>query len=225
MCNGMKTENPFVTEMLQVFVNKLTDDKSSEVRGNAAYGVGIVIEYANTDVSAAYPSILQSLSKLLNKADKEVLKTEDGDDETKEVIHRTFANACGCVARMALKNEAAVPLDAILPTLLDHLPLETGFEENKPIFELILKLYQANNEVIVTATPKLVEIFDYVFLKEIEKEKLITESTLGREENIERLNQFDSEESKQKVIEFLKFLESKYNGLVSSKEVLKTVIA
>ncbi|GMF04037.1 unnamed protein product [Ambrosiozyma monospora] len=44
MCNGMKTENPFVTEMLQVFVNKLTDDKSSEVRGNAAYGVGIVID-------------------------------------------------------------------------------------------------------------------------------------------------------------------------------------
>ncbi|KAG7890022.1 hypothetical protein KL936_002696 [Ogataea polymorpha] len=225
ICNGLKSENPYTTELLEVFIDRLANDKSSEVRGSAAYGVGVLIEHATVDVTPAYPATLNSLSKLLSKAGKEASKTDDDDVETKETINRTIANACGCVSRMALKHPQAVPLNVIVPSLLSHLPLETGLEENKPIFELILKLYQEGNEVIVNATAQIVDIFEQVFLRELEKQKLISESTLGREENIERLNQFDSEETQHKVVAFLKYLESKFAGVVSSKEVLKNVIA
>ncbi|QPG73755.1 hypothetical protein FOA43_001069 [Brettanomyces nanus] len=221
--NNMGPTNPYQQEFLELFVQKLTGDSSTEVRGNAAYGVGIIVENANFDSSSAFPTILQALSKLLNNADTE-FKNEDGDDETKEVINRTYANSCGCVCRMVLKHESAVPLNAILSSLLAHLPLQTAFEENKPIFELIMKLYGENNELIMNSTSKVIEIFEGVFQKEADKEKLINESTLGREENVDRLNQFDSDETKHKVVQLLKFLDQKYAGSVSSKPVLKAAI-
>lgn len=223
--NGMKSNNPYSQELLEIFVNKLTNDKSSEVRGNAAYGVGIAIEFATFDASSAYPTILQALSKLLNKADKEALKNEDGDEETAETINRTFANACGCVARMALKHQGSVPVDAILPALFEHLPLETGFEENTPIFELVIKLSTEENAWINTNIPLIINFFAGVFVKEAEKDKLVAESTLGREENIERLNQFANDEMKAKVVEYLKWLNTKSNGAVAADPTLAAVVA
>ncbi|ODV86539.1 hypothetical protein CANARDRAFT_27731 [[Candida] arabinofermentans NRRL YB-2248] len=227
IANGMKSNNPYLSQFLEIFVTKLQSDKSSEVRGNAAYGVGIIIENSTDDMKLenAYPTILNALSKLLNKADKESLKTEDGDDETHDVINRTFANACGCVSRMILKHSDSVPLNIIIPVLFDHLPLVTGFEENEPIFEVIYKLFQMENPIILNSVPKVVDIFEFVFIKELEKQKLIEESTLGREENIERFNQFINDESKSKAVEFLKYLNEKFNGIVATKEVLKNVIA
>ena len=223
--NGMKANNPYSQELLEIFVAKLTNEKSSEVRGNAAYGVGIAIEFATFDASAAYPTVLQALSKLLNKADKEALKNEDGDEETAETINRTFANACGCVARMTLKHGAAVPVDAILPVLFEHLPLETGFEENTPIFHLIIKLSSEENSWINANIPAVINYFAGVFEKEAEKDKLVAESTLGREENIERLNQFSDNEIKGKVVEYLKWLNTKSNGAVAANAILTSVVA
>lgn len=223
--NGMKSNNPYTQELLEIFVNKLTNDKSSEVRGNAAYGVGIAIQNATFDTSSAYPTVLQALSKLLNKADKEAQKNEDGDEETAETINRTFANACGCVARLALKHPNAVPVDAILPALFEHLPLETGFEENTPIFELIIKLSTEENAWINSNISSVITYFAGVFTKEAEKDKLLAESTLGREENVERLNQFENDEIKGKVVEYLKWLNNKSNGAVAANPVLAGVVA
>lgn len=223
--NGMKTNNPYSQELLEIFVGKLTNDKSSEVRGNAAYGVGIAAEFATFDASSAYPTILQALSQLLNKADKEALKNEEGDDETAETINRTFANACGCVARLTLKHPAAVPVDAILPALFEHLPLETGFEENTPIFQLIMKLSHEENAWINANIQSVIKYFDGVFVKEAEKDKLLAESTLGREENVERLNQFADATIKANVVEYLKWLNTKTNGAVAANATLNAVVA
>ena len=126
---------------------------------------------------------------------------------------------------MILKHEQAVPLEHVLPALLSHLPLKTGLEENKPIFEVIIKLYGSNNELIINETQKIVEIFAGVFKAEAERIKLANESTLGREENIDTLKQFANDDLKNKIIELLKHLEQRFVGVVSSNEVLKSVIA
>ncbi|ODV95328.1 hypothetical protein PACTADRAFT_50063 [Pachysolen tannophilus NRRL Y-2460] len=225
IANGLKESNPYTEELLSLFIERLTNDRSLEVRGNAAYGIGILIEHAPVDTSSAYPTILQSLSKLLSKANKELLKNEDGDEETADVINRSHANACGCVSRMYLKHSQSIPLAAILDELLQHLPLEAGFEENGPIFKVILKLYSDNNELILSKTPQIIKIFEGVFVKDFEREKLVNESTLGREENIDRLKQFESEELKSNIIELLKHLETRFSGSVSSSQVLKRVIS
>ena len=115
-------------------------------------------------------------------------------------------------------------MEHVIGPLLEHLPLETGFEENTPIFEAIIKLYESGNESIVSHTPKIVEIFAGVFEADDERIKLINESTLGREENIDARKQFSSEELKTKVIGLLKFLNQKYDGVVSSNKTLQPII-
>lgn len=219
---GLKKSNPFAEELLQIFMDRITNDKSLEVKGNAAYGIGLIIENSTTDLSSAYPSILQLLFQLLNKADK---KANTDDEETKDVVNRSYANACGCVARMILVNQQAVPLEHVLGPLLGHLPLETGLEENAPIFKLILKLYEVDNANITNETQKIVDIFAKVFTKDAERIKLAEESTLGRDENLEAMKQFASEDLRAKVVELLKYLDNKYSGVVSSNETLKAVIA
>lgn len=219
---GVKEANPYTRNLLEIFTDKLANDKSLEVKGNAAYGVGILIEYATEDLSATYPTILQLLFQLLNKTDRRADSADD--EESKDVVHRSYANACGCVARMALKNQNAIPLEHVVPPLLSHLPLETGFEENTPIFNFIISLYESNNEIILNQTQTIVTIFSKIFVKEAERIKLINEATLGREENIDRLKQFPTDELKQKVVELLKFLEGKFSGVVSSDEVLKSIL-
>ena len=88
-----------------------------------------------------------------------------------------------------------------------------------------MKLYEANNAVITAATPKIVEIFATVFTKENERIKLEQESTLGREENMERLKQFQTDEMKLKVVQLLKYLNSTGGGIVAQNPVLAAVIA
>lgn len=222
MVGGMKSANPFSAELLPIFVDKLSNDKSIEVKGNAAYGIGLIVEYSPVDLSSSYPQILELLFHLLNKVDKKASSADD--EEAKDVVNRSYANACGCVARLILKNQQAVPVEHVIGPLLEHLPLETGFEENTPIFEAIIKLYESGNESIVSHTPKIVEIFAGVFEADDERIKLINESTLGREENIDARKQFSSEELKTKVIGLLKFLNQKYDGVVSSNKTLQPII-
>ncbi|GMM33588.1 Kap123 protein [Saccharomycopsis crataegensis] len=207
ICVGLKGENEFANELLSDFVELMNKDSFLNVRGYAAFGIGVIIFYSAEDLSAAYPDILSSLSKLLTKADKEA-KAED-DDETQDIIDRSYANACGCVARMALKNPNAVPLNQIVPVLLGHLPLVNGFEENTPIFNLLIQLYQSNAALITPYNAQVLEIFKQVFKKDEEREKLESESTLGREQNTESLKQFPADGLKEKVVELVKHIESK----------------
>lgn len=219
---GLKSNNPFAEELLQVFIDRVTNDKSLEVKGNCVYGIGLIVEYSSADLSAIYPTVLQLLFQLLNKADKKSVSADD--EETKDVVNRSYANAAGCVARLTLKHQQAVPLEHVLGPLLAHLPLETGFEENTPIFELIAKLYENENPLIINQTQEVVDIFSKVFIAEAARIKLVSESTLGREENIEAMKQFPKDDLRAKVVALLQFLDSKYGGVVSANEALKAVI-
>ncbi|EDO19571.1 hypothetical protein Kpol_1018p104 [Vanderwaltozyma polyspora DSM 70294] len=221
---GMKEANPYIQEMMEALIIRLTTDKSLEVRGNAAYGVGLLCQYAPFDVSAIFEPVLKAMYQLLSAADQKSLTAED-DEATREILDRAFANACGCVSRMILKNQALIPLEQTIPALLAHLPLNTGYEEYEPIFQVIMKLYQDNNATITAQTPKVVEFLAAVFTKDNERIKLEQESTLGREENMERLKQFQTEEMRQKVVELLKYINSNFNGIVAQNQVLAPVIA
>ncbi|CCH60559.1 hypothetical protein TBLA_0D00500 [Henningerozyma blattae CBS 6284] len=221
---GMKSQNPFIQEMLETLLIRLTTDKSLDVRGNAAYGVGLLVEYASFDTLSIYPPVLKALYELLSAADQKIALSTD-DESTTEMIERAFANACGCVSRMALKNESGVPVDQAIPAMLAHLPLTISYEEYTPIFELIIKLYQSNSSAVTNHTPKIVEFFAAVFQKDNERIKLEQESTLGREENMERLKQFQTDEMKVKVVELLKYLNTNFNGIVAQNSILAPIVA
>lgn len=221
MSISLKDDDSIMNDLLQLFISRLSNDVSLEVKGNAAYGVGLIIENNHQDFSNYYQNILELLFHLLSKTDKQA--SGENDEENKDVLNRAFANACGCVARLTLKNQQAIPLQHIIDPLLNHLPLQAAFEENSPIFKLILKLFEQQNGDILAKSDKIVEIFGKVFEKEIDVENLINNSTLGREEGLDRLKQFESEDLKNKVVELLKFINAN-NGSVGNHPVLKSII-
>lgn len=215
---GLKDKNTHGGQLMEIFIDRLANDKSLEVKGNAAYGVGIIVENTSGDYSGSYQNILQLLFHLLNRTDQEA---NLDDQETKDVVNRSNANACGCVARMALKNELAVPLEHVLPALLGHLPVQAAPEENVPILTWLMRLYERGNQLIVQNSPRVIAILAEVFTKEAERVKLVEESTLGREEYLDKMKQFQTEELKQKVVQWVKFLNESYALEVAKYDILK----
>ncbi|KAI7259827.1 hypothetical protein KC335_g11530, partial [Hortaea werneckii] len=75
---------------------------------------------------------------------------------------RLLDNAAGCVSRMIKKAPQNVPLEEVLPRLVDILPLKEDFRENEPVFDMIVALYQSQNSVMQSQTERLMPVFEKV---------------------------------------------------------------
>ncbi|KAE8453401.1 hypothetical protein EG329_010262 [Mollisiaceae sp. DMI_Dod_QoI] len=164
---------PFTSQLLKLLLHRLSDE-DPETKSNAAYATGLLL-YHSTD-SAAY---LSSYNTILGKLEP-LLQTRRA---------RTLDNACGCVCRMIMAHQDKVPVDDIMPVLVDLLPLKEDYEENEPIFQCIAGLYAHENRTIIGLTPKLMPVF---------------EAVLG-----EPQEQLD-DATRAKVIETVKFIQSKH---------------
>ncbi|KAJ3138093.1 hypothetical protein HDU90_001571 [Geranomyces variabilis] len=134
---------PFTQEVLQLVLRALSDTED-EVRSNAAYACGVLVEYSEVDLSSFYVQILQLLRPLF----------------AKDAMF--MDNASGAVCRLIIKNPNAMPLDQVLPVVLDHLPLQRDFEENEPVFRCLLQLVRGNNPTMLNNMPRLLNIFAQV---------------------------------------------------------------
>ena len=220
ICLNLGHENPFITPLLEQFVNKLSSDKSLEVRGNAAYGVGVLVQNAvNVDVSSAYQPILKSLFEILTVANNKDLDEES----TKEVVDRSIANSCGCLSRMILHNGSLIPLNATIPPLLEQLPLQDGYEEYEPIFEVLLDLFSKQDPIALENAPKVIDVLERVFAVDAERNELMKTTTIGRDLALDKMKQFSSDEIKQKVINLVQFLKSKYPEIIATKPHLQNI--
>ncbi|TPX62738.1 hypothetical protein SpCBS45565_g06960 [Spizellomyces sp. 'palustris'] len=141
-----KGVTPFTNEMLQILIRALADEEE-EVRSNAAFGVGVLLEQSETDLTSFYPQILQLLRPLF--------EIQDG-------IPNMADNAAGAVCRMIVRNPSAVPLDQVLPVVMQHLPLKKDFEENEPVFRCVLQLLQNNNSYLLANMSALLNVFAQV---------------------------------------------------------------
>lgn len=115
---------PYTSPLLKLLLHRLGDE-SAEVKANAAFATGLLVEHSNKDqeIKKAYGEIFGKLEPLLGKEQS-----------------RELDNAAGCVARMISKHPDRVPLSEVLPSLVSILPLKEDFEENQPVWQMILKL-------------------------------------------------------------------------------------
>lgn len=137
---------PFTSQLLKLLLHRLTDE-DPETKSNAAYAIGLVV-YNSTDSDVYLPSYGSILVKL-----EPLLQTQRA---------RTLDNACGCVCRMIMAHQDKVPVDDVLPVIVDLLPLKEDYEENEPIFDCITGLYHHQNKTIISLTPKLIPVFQHV---------------------------------------------------------------
>ncbi|WPG98611.1 putative importin subunit beta-4 [Acrodontium crateriforme] len=145
---------PYTQKLMRVFVKRLGDE-DLDVKSNSAFGAGMLC--ANSadakEVLGNYNTILQALEPVLDS------RNQQSDDDSRL---RLLDNAAGCVARMIKKAPNNVPLENVLPRLIDLLPLREDYRENEPVFDMIVSLYQAQNSVIQSQTDKMMPVFQKV---------------------------------------------------------------
>lgn len=116
----MIQSTPFTGKLFPLFLQALSDPEA-EVQSNAAFAIGSLLYHSQTDLSSQYLQVLGALHPLF-AAGPDGTRRENAQD-----------NACGAVARMILKNSAAVPLDQVLPIFLQALPLKRDFAESEMV--------------------------------------------------------------------------------------------
>jgi len=179
---------PFTDTVLTMLLRRLSDP-DPETKSNAAYATGLLI-FHSQDSKTYLPHFNTILGKL-----EPLLHTQHA---------RTLDNACGCVSRMIMAHQDQVPVDDVMPVIVEQLPLKEDYEENKPIFECIAGLYQHGNETVIGLTQQLIPVFSAV---------------LG-----EPAEQLDAE-TRTKVIDTVKFIASKNQSLVSGDETLMKALS
>ena len=144
---------PFTQRMMRMVLKRLTDE-DPETKSNAAFATGMLCLHS-TDANGVlgnYNTILATLEPLLQK-----LGATPSEHEA-----RLLDNAAGCVGRMIKKAPRNVPLQDVLPRLVELLPLKDDLRENEPVFDMLISLYQAQNPVVQSLTGKLLPVFEQV---------------------------------------------------------------
>lgn len=138
---------PYTTSLMKILLKRLGDE-DPEVRSNAAYGTGLLCEKSTneSEITGQYNVILSKLEPLLHQQQEA----------------RLLDNSAGCVARMIKRHPNHVPLGDVLPVLIQLLPLREDYEENEAVFEMIVALYQSQNQVIQGLTSQLMPVLQKV---------------------------------------------------------------
>ena len=135
---------PYTAQMMSLLLKRLSDE-DPQTKSNAAYAVGRLVEKSDDEATVlkSYPIILQKLESILHVTEA-----------------RCTDNAAGCVSRLILKHKDKVPVEHVLPVLVDSgiLPLKDDYQENEPVWKMIVQLYREQDPTVQQLTPKLAPI-------------------------------------------------------------------
>lgn len=151
---GQKLAGRLVTRLLPVLVAGVKDS-DPEVRNNSVFGLGCLAQAAGPGIVSDYPMMLSVFSNLL----------------TKESDLRVIDNLCAALCRMIMSNVQAVPLEQVLPALVERLPLKEDMEENKTVFNCLTMLYTHSTTLVVKLMKPIVAASSHVLgNKDVDKE-------------------------------------------------------
>jgi hypothetical protein len=158
---------PYTQKLMRLLVKRLSDE-DPEVKSNAAFGAGLLCEKSTDakEVLSNYNTILSKLEPLL-----------DASSGASDSHARLLDNAAGCVSRMIKKSPQHVPLEEVLPRLVEILPLKEDYDENEAVYEMFVALYQQQNTVVQGLTPQLLPVFEKVLAP---PEEQLTEEMRGK---------------------------------------------
>lgn len=148
---GMKGGVTQFTEPLLQLISRGLQDPEADVRSNAAFAAGVLVQQSEADLSAQFLPLLSALQPLFHVPDHSPPACSNAKD-----------NAAGAVARMICKNPAAVPLEQVLPVLFSTLPLRHDHLENQPVFTAIFSLFRSQPQLILGYIDQLLPVFAYV---------------------------------------------------------------
>ena len=149
--SGMKSAvSPFTQALMELFYEAL-NDPDAEVHSNAAFASGLLVENSDVDLAPQYLPLLTRLRPHFDVA-----------PDAPSAKFNARDNAAGAVARLILRNTAAVPLEQVLPVLIGVLPLKNDYLENRPVFRAIFHLFKSHTQAILPFIDQLLPVFAHV---------------------------------------------------------------
>ena len=143
---------PYTGKIMPLLLKRLRDE-DKEVKSNAAFGMGLLC-LNSTDAK----TILSNYNTIIGLLEP-LLQNQSNADDTEA---RLLDNAAGCISRMIKKAPSNVPLEDVLPRLVELLPLKEDFRENEPVFDMIISRYQAQDQTIMNLSSQLLPILEKV---------------------------------------------------------------
>lgn len=126
-------------------------DSMEAVRRNSAYCVGVLAEILPPDALAPHvPELLQWLHPLCVRTSDVVMTDMGGAD---------VDNALASVARMMKSCLSSIPVQHVLPVLLNAMPLRSDYNEAIFIYEVLTHLVQENEPTALSMMPQLLTVF------------------------------------------------------------------
>lgn len=132
---------PFLQKLYPLFM-KLVKDADDEVCSNAVFGLGCLCTSCGDHLTSHYPEILKTLHEVMTKTSNE----------------RVHDNVCAATCRMIMASKTSLPLNQVLPSVLQCLPLKEDFEENKTVFDCLCQLYLTGEQEILQHIPRLLTV-------------------------------------------------------------------
>ncbi|XP_064599081.1 importin-4-like isoform X2 [Liolophura sinensis] len=134
-----------VDVLYPVFMKGLRDE-DEEVRSNAAYAVGILVSNGGHNLHPHYPEVLKTLFDVLGK----------------ESNGRVIDNICAAACRLVSVNSGAVPLDQVIPVIVQCLPLKEDYDEQATVFRCLTQMYTSGNQQLIQYVPQLLKVVSQV---------------------------------------------------------------
>ncbi|XP_051051602.1 importin-4 isoform X2 [Phodopus roborovskii] len=131
----------FVSRLFPVLLNAARE-ADPEVRSNAIFGLGVLVEHGGCPAQEHFPKLLGLLLPLL----------------ARERHDRVRDNICGALARLLMASPERKAEPQVLATLLHALPLKEDMEEWITMGCLFSFLHQNNPDQVVDVAPELLRI-------------------------------------------------------------------
>jgi hypothetical protein len=144
-------------EVLLPIVKAMLVDSMEGVRRNAAFCVGVLVQSTGSALSSQVMNILQWLYPVCVRPDAKRGKDAGGAD---------IDNALASVARIIKTLPTVVPINYVLPVVINSLPLIGDPSEGPGIYECIATLLLNNEPTAVGLFTSIVPVFGECFATE-----------------------------------------------------------
>lgn len=150
--------------LFDIISRGLRDDEA-DVRSNAAFAAGVLVEYSETDLSSQYVALLTTLQPFFQPP-----------EHSAPALFNAKDNAAGAVARLISKNPSALPLDQIVPLLISALPLQFDPLENRAVYAALFSLFRSQPQLLMPHIDHLLQAFAFVLLDPTHEDDMTDET-------------------------------------------------
>lgn len=150
---GLKGGVTQFTQPLLQIISRGLGDEEPDVRSNAAFAAGVLVEYSDADLSSQYVNLLTALQPFFN-----------APEHSAPAVYNARDNAAGAISRMVIKNPGALPLEQVISVIIGVMPLRFDPLENKAVYGALFSVFRSQPNLLVPHLDKLLSAFAYNLL-------------------------------------------------------------